>query len=158
MNRNLNRTAGARAALLGALAVGALALGLSTTSQAGTPVDFVKDVKPILERQCLGCHGPQKQKSGYRIDSKESAMKGGEICNAKKKQALVPKKSGESLLIDYIAAEKEDKSNDVHPMPPKREQHFSAEQIALLKRWVDEGCAWPDGVTLSGGGNKRGGR
>ena len=41
-------------------------------------VDFAKDVRPILERSCLGCHGPEKQKSGYRLDVREIALRGGD--------------------------------------------------------------------------------
>ena len=42
------------------------------------PVDFAREVRPIFERSCLGCHGPEKQKSGFRLDVRDIAIKGGE--------------------------------------------------------------------------------
>ncbi|HVY60123.1 MAG TPA: c-type cytochrome domain-containing protein [Planctomycetota bacterium] len=149
---------GAGAALLAALC--AVSPAPSQAAPGPKPVSFVTDVKPILERSCVGCHGQGKAKSGYRMDSKESAMKGGQIAEAKKKPALVPKKSAESLVVEFISATKEDKQNDVHPMPPKQGERLSPEQIALIKRWIDEGAEWPDGVTLTAprGRGGRGGR
>ena len=45
---------------------------------AGRPVDFVKDIQPIFEAKCVKCHGPEKQKSEYRLDVKSIALTGGE--------------------------------------------------------------------------------
>lgn len=41
-------------------------------------VDFVRDIRPLLDAHCLKCHGPEKQKGGYRLDWKNAAFKGGE--------------------------------------------------------------------------------
>ena len=41
-------------------------------------VDFVRDVEPIFREHCLACHGPEKQKSDYRLDARDAAIKGGE--------------------------------------------------------------------------------
>ncbi|EEF61625.1 c-type cytochrome domain-containing protein, partial [Pedosphaera parvula] len=46
-------------------------------SQAETKVDFAKDIQPILQQNCVKCHGPEKQKGDLRLDSKADAMKGG---------------------------------------------------------------------------------
>src|SRR6266487_481853 len=61
-------------------------------------VDFEKDVKPIFAAQCYKCHGPEKQKSDYRLDIKMSALKGGSIGGA-----IVPGDSAKSLLVQYVA-------------------------------------------------------
>src|SRR5262245_52776843 len=53
-------------------------------------VDFAKDIEPILAANCIKCHGPEKQKSGFRLDSREAAIKGGDGG-----AALVPGKSAE---------------------------------------------------------------
>ena len=45
---------------------------------AAAPVDFVHDVRPILDRHCIECHGEKKQKSGLRLDVKAAAFKGGD--------------------------------------------------------------------------------
>ena len=42
------------------------------------PIDFVRDVRPILQQHCYRCHGEKKQKSGLRLDIKSEALKGGD--------------------------------------------------------------------------------
>src|SRR6201995_1026221 len=59
-------------------------------------VDFVRDIKPILDTSCIRCHGPEKPKSKFRLDSREAALKGGE-----KDVDIVPGHSEKSLLIHY---------------------------------------------------------
>src|SRR5438552_2397867 len=41
-------------------------------------IDFSQDIKPILEQSCIKCHGPEKPKSRFRLDHRESALQGGE--------------------------------------------------------------------------------
>ena len=41
------------------------------------PVSFVRDIAPMLVKQCQGCHGPKKVKGGYRVDTFESLLKAG---------------------------------------------------------------------------------
>jgi mono/diheme cytochrome c family protein len=144
---------GAALAAAAALVLGAVAA--PPASQGADKVSFVKQVQPILEGKCVGCHGAQKAKSGYRMDTKAAALKGGEIADSKKRPAVVPGKSGDSLLIDFVTATAEDKAKDVHPMPPKQGDRLAADQVALLKKWIDEGADWPDGVTLKGKGRGR---
>ena len=62
-------------------------------------IDFVRDIKPILEAACVGCHGENEKERGgkYRLDSKEAAFKGGSTYNP----AIVPGKPGETPgLVD----------------------------------------------------------
>src|SRR5438105_15141001 len=61
---------------------------------AARPVDFLRDVQPILTNSCFECHGLQKQKGGLRLDQKEVALKGGDSG-----AVLIAGKSAESLLI-----------------------------------------------------------
>src|SRR5688500_7608036 len=60
---------------------------------ASSKVEFVRDVQPILARNCLSCHGPSKQRGGLRLDDKTRAFAGGDSG-----PAFEPGKSGESLL------------------------------------------------------------
>ena len=61
---------------------------LSTLPPAATrPVDFLKDVQPIFENSCSGCHGSKKQESALRLDQKADAFKGGETFPGK---AIMP--------------------------------------------------------------------
>ncbi|MBI3849661.1 MAG: DUF1553 domain-containing protein [Verrucomicrobia bacterium] len=98
-------------------------------------VDFVKDIRPIFEASCYKCHGPEKQKSEFRLDVKAAALKGGEHG-----QDIVFGKSAESPLIHFVAGLVEDMQ-----MPQKGER-LTAEQIGLLRAWIDQGAKWPEGI------------
>src|SRR4051794_28688151 len=72
-------------------------ISVSAGSNAADPprrVDFERDVRPILARHCLSCHGPSKQKGGLRFDRKAAAMNGGNSG-----PAIVPGKGGESPIV-----------------------------------------------------------
>jgi hypothetical protein len=96
---------------------------------------FEKDIKPLLEKSCLNCHGPEKPKSKYRVDSREEAIKGGKSGDA----AVIPGKSEKSPLVLYPADLVEEME-----MPPtdKREKYpaLTKEQIALIRAWIDQGA------------------
>src|SRR6267143_3410489 len=47
-------------------------------AQPAARVDFARDIRPILEGSCFGCHGPTLQMSGLRLDAKTSALAGGQ--------------------------------------------------------------------------------
>jgi mono/diheme cytochrome c family protein len=95
-------------------------------------VDFAGEIQPIFARVCYQCHGPQKQRSDFRLDVKADALRGGSIG-----VAIVPGKSADSPLLRYIAGL--DK-NVV--MPPKGER-LTAPEIELIRAWIDQGAAWP---------------
>lgn len=99
-------------------------------------VDFVRDVRPIFEKHCYACHGPNKQRSGFRLDVKSEALRGGDT----HQPAIVPKKSADSPLFRMVSG----KNSDT-PMPPGGKRLSTAE-IATLKDWIDAGALWPDGV------------
>ena len=105
---------------------------------SSTRVDFARDVRPILAKNCLSCHGPSKQQGGLRLDEKARACAGGDSG-----PAFEPGKSGESLLIEYVAGLDPDTV-----MPPKGDRLTPAE-VGLLRAWIDQGASWPDGATLA---------
>jgi len=96
---------------------------------------YDKDIKPLLENSCLKCHGPEKPKSKYRVDSREALIKGGESEEA----AVVPGKSDQSPIVHYVADLVEDME-----MPPtdKRDKYppMTKEQIGILRAWIDQGA------------------
>jgi hypothetical protein len=96
---------------------------------------FDKDIKPMLENSCLKCHGAEKPKSKYRVDSREAFIKGGDSEEA----AVVPGKSEKSPVVHYVA----DLVVDME-MPPtdKRDKYpkMTPEQIGLLRAWIDQGA------------------
>ena len=117
-----------------ARAVAAPVLDLTKLPAAATrKVDFVKDIQPIFEKSCQSCHGAEKQKGSYRLDSMETAFKGGENYTP----AIQPTNSAGSPLIHLVAGLVADMK-----MPQKGDP-LSAEQIGLLRAWIDQGAIWP---------------
>ena len=114
-------------------------LGLfAATAFAADPVDFEKEIKPILERSCVQCHGPDKQKGKLRMDTREALLKGGDSG-----EALVEGKPADSDFVRRIALDP--KHEDV--MPPKgKAEHLTDAEIELVKRWVEAGAPWPKGL------------
>ncbi len=96
------------------------------------PVEFARDIQPIFAKHCISCHGPDMQEGGLRLHGKQAAMQGGDSG-----LAIEPGQATKSRLIALVTGENEDSLT----MPP--ETPLAAEQIALLKRWIDEGANWP---------------
>ncbi|MES2598259.1 MAG: DUF1553 domain-containing protein [Verrucomicrobiota bacterium] len=111
---------------------------IAVLSSPAFAVDFVREVRPIFEKHCCECHGAEKQKNDYRLDIKSVALTGGEDHAPN----IVPGKSAESPLFSFISGRDASIS-----MPPKTK--LSAAEIDVLKRWIDEGAAWPDGIDVA---------
>lgn len=109
-----------------------LLLGL--TAAQGDGAEFAKDVLPIFEAHCLDCHGPEKQKSGFRLDLRSAALRGGSG-----DVAIVPGKPDESPLLAHVTLAKGD---DLR-MPPKGDGLSDAE-VKSLRDWIAAGAVWPD--------------
>ncbi len=113
----------------------------ASNSTAKTPVatakvDFNREIRPIFSEHCYACHGPDegKRKAGLRLDVAEEAFKELKSGN----HALVAGELAKSTLVERIASKD---LEEVMP-PPKHNKPLSADQIALLKRWVQEGARW----------------
>ena len=98
-------------------------------------VDFKKEIWPLFQEHCVKCHGPDQQKSGYRIDIAELALEGGEMG-----EAVIPGNSAKSPLIHFISGLDEEVV-----MPPKGDP-FNAKTVGLIRAWIDQGADWPDNV------------
>lgn len=98
---------------------------------------YIDDIRPIFERSCYGCHGPEKQRSNYRLDVRENALKGGSTGAA----AIVPHDSKNSPLFRYVSGE-----DPEMPMPPKSSgvPALTADEVELIRAWIDAGPNWPD--------------
>jgi mono/diheme cytochrome c family protein len=105
-----------------------LVLALPATATAADPVDYRKDIRPVLQERCYACHGSLAQKGKLRVDSGANMVKAG---------AVVPGKPGESELILRVAA-----NNDETRMPPEGHP-LKPEQIAKLKAWIEQGAKVP---------------
>ena len=104
-------------------------------AQAGKTVDFQRDVRPILSDKCFQCHGPDEatRMAGLRMDTREGAF-----TSRGNGAAIVAGDLEKSLLYQRITS-----SNDMLRMPPAHSnKELNKEQIATLKRWIEEGASW----------------
>jgi hypothetical protein len=106
------------------------ALPLAAADEVKLKIDFARDIGPLLAKRCTVCHGAQQQMSGFRLDSREAALKGGASGID-----IVPGKSAESRLIRLVAG------LDKKFMPPMG-AHLTAEEVGLLRAWIDQGLDW----------------
>jgi hypothetical protein len=111
---------------------------LIACSTPALAVDFVRDVRPIFEKHCYECHGAEKQKNDYRLDIKAIALTGG----SEHAPSIVAGKSAESPLFRFVSG-----AEEKIQMPPKSK--LSSAEIEMLKRWIDEGAVWPEGVDIA---------
>ncbi|MFN0076402.1 MAG: DUF1553 domain-containing protein [Prosthecobacter sp.] len=101
-------------------------------------VDFVREVRPIFEKHCYECHSAKKQKNDYRLDIKAIALTGGEDHAPN----IIAGKSADSPLFRFVSG-----ADEKIAMPPKSK--LSSAEIDTLKRWIDEGAVWPEGVDIA---------
>ncbi len=99
-------------------------------------VDFGRDVRPIFQAHCQKCHGPDKQEGGLRLDHRATALRGGDSG-----PLLTAGKSEKSEIYSRVSA-----GDESVRMPPAGEKNkpLSKNQLALIKRWIDQGAKWPD--------------
>ena len=87
---------------------------------------------PILRNRCISCHGPSTQTNGLRLDRRNAALRGGYSG-----RAILPHDSAQSPLILRISS-----GLDGFRMPPAGAR-LTAEQVGILRRWIDQGAPWP---------------
>jgi uncharacterized membrane protein len=101
--------------------------------------NFLDKVQPLLKAKCLKCHGPEKQKGGYRLDTPELALKAGE-------SGKLPIKPGDPLgshLVRLILLPPQ--HDDV--MPPEGKEPLALDEIMTLLDWIRNGAVVPSGAT-----------
>ncbi len=113
--------------------------GCEKSANSGTAaVDYNWNIRPILSENCFRCHGPdaKSRKAGLRLDLPDAAK--GELPESPGKFAIVPGKPNKSELMRRVT------STDGDVVMPPRETHLSlsAQQIALLERWIDDGAEY----------------
>ena len=109
-------------------------LATTATSVASEPApDYQKQVKTLLKERCFACHGALKQKSNLRLDTGAAMRKGGDGG-----PAIEPGKAAESVLIERIT-----ETEPSLRMPPEG-MPLTAQQIALLRAWIDAGAPTPE--------------
>jgi hypothetical protein len=97
------------------------------------PVDFSREVQPILADFCYKCHGPdaKARKANLRLDSRDVALR-------KNSPIIVPGNAAKSDLVQRIRGD-----DPEHVMPPaKTKRRLTPQQVEIIRRWIDEGAAW----------------
>ena len=115
----------------------AMVSAVSADPGAKAPIDFKRDIEPILKERCLECHGAGKQRGGYRLDTRAGALESGDTG----KKGVVPGKSAESQVMSRV------RGTEGKRMPPKGDP-LGEKQAQLLARWIDAGA--PYGAESSG--------
>lgn len=105
----------------------------NTNLYSANPVDFDHEIAPLLASKCLKCHGAAGPEGGLSLTSRDSAYKPLESGHA----AVVPRQPQASELLRRVSA------IDGERMPPTGPA-LTAEEIALLRRWIEEGADWPE--------------
>src|SRR5262245_40532435 len=119
------------------------ALLLFVPAVVADSIDYTRDIKPILTKNCTTCHGAAKQRSGLRLDTAKAALEGGNSG-----PVVVAGKSAASRIIHAVTG-----THDAPSMPPKGPR-LDAREIALLRRWIDEGAKAPASETVQTSGSK----
>jgi ankyrin repeat protein len=100
-------------------------------------VEFSRDVQPILRERCYSCHGSSQQMQGLRLDLRRVAMPNRVGAN---RASIVPGNSAASPVYLKLIGKQAGLQ-----MPP--DGALSAEQINLIKTWIDQGADWPDALS-----------
>jgi mono/diheme cytochrome c family protein len=117
-----------------------LVLGWTSAALAQPPVDYVRDVKPILRQHCVSCHGPKTAKAKLRLDTAALMLKGG-ISGP----AVVPGKAADSPLMHALAG------TDGFTAMPLKKPALPDKQVRLLAAWIDQGAKAPAGEVADDG-------
>src|SRR5688572_32432621 len=96
---------------------------------------FADRVAPLLEERCLSCHNARAKRGGLDLSTRAAALAGGD-----NGAVLVPGASKKSKLLDAVTGDK--------PRMPRAGAKLTAGEVALLRRWIDAGMAWPAARTL----------
>ena len=100
-----------------------------SAADALKPVDYSRDIQPLLTSNCYACHGPDEKtrKAKLRLDVSEAAVK----------KAIKPGDSAHSPLIERVTT---DDPDEVMPPPAVKKARLTKEQVDLLRRWIDGGA------------------
>src|ERR1051325_8414079 len=105
---------------------------------ASAPVDFSRDIKPIFEASCIKCHGRGKAKGGFKLDTRETFLKGGESG-----PVAIAGQSAQSHLIEVVSG------LDPDNVMPAKSSKLTTNQVGMLRAWIDHGMEWAAGITFA---------
>ncbi len=126
------------AVLLCVSAISPVALFAAKPQDGGAKqVDFAHQILPVLRKHCGGCHAGDQKKGGLSMNTRAALLEGSESG-----EVVEPGDAEHSRLIEVIAS-----TDDGEWMPPEGPR-VPAEDVALLRRWIDQKLPWDEGVTL----------
>ena len=106
---------------------------------ANRPVDFVKEIKPLFEAACIKCHAKGKDKGGFSLETRETFSQRRRYRTPARSSARAPRARSSKLVAG---------------LDPKRHAEERARagrrsRSGLLRAWIDQGAAWPTGITFA---------
>ena len=117
------------------LAAGAAHLAAGPKGSPPDPVDFSREVRPILSDKCFACHGPDdgQRQAGLRLDTQQGAFadRGGY-------RIIAPGDAPASRLYRRVSHEQA----IARMPPPSAERQLAAGEVEIIRRWIDEGAQW----------------
>jgi cytochrome c553 len=105
---------------------------------AGTRVDFVRDVQPILAASCVRCHDAATADGDLRLETRQGLLTGGATG-----PAVVPGDGKGSRLYQRLVL------NDPRKRMPRKEDPLTPVQIETVRVWIDQGAHWPEGMRVT---------
>lgn len=108
-------------------------VALSNVAVSQQVVNFESQIRPLLQKHCVDCHGAETRKSGLRLDARHGAFHGGDGG-----AIIVPGKSLESEFLRRVTSKDPDER-----MPPDGEA-LPESDVALIRQWIDAGAEWPE--------------
>ena len=124
-----------RHGLITCLALGLLVAGASSQAASIDPIDFQRQVRPILSDNCFACHGPdaETRMADLRLDTREGAF-----AQRQNGSPVIPGDFNTSLLYKRVTHQ-----NEILRMPPAHsKKELTEDQIEILKSWIEQGASW----------------
>lgn len=101
-----------------------------------TGLTYAADIKPIFDASCVKCHSGDRPKARLRLDSLAGALKG-----SKEGKVIIPGDSANSQMIKAVAHATDDQDDWMPPLKNKAGiQPLTADQIGLIRAWIDQGA------------------
>ena len=121
------------------LALGCALLSCATDPTRALPEGerfFAREVKPILERNCLRCHNGAAFPGKMNLTTRDAALAG----RRRGKAYIQPGAPDESLMLTAVT-----RPGTHAKLMPRQEISLTGDQIGVLREWIEDGAAWPQG-------------
>lgn len=135
MDGSVRATAGFRSVTTGVILL-AQSVGAITCVANAEPVDFETQIAPIFTRHCISCHDASAPEGSLDLTQRAHALAGGDSG-----QVIEPGKADGSYLLELIVTDKNGQAD-----MPQQGSPLSADQVELIRRWIDEGASWPEAL------------